>query len=290
MHRWGRGRAGRGLRPGPTGGRWGRRGGGGDRPPQRRTAGKSRERPGGVPASGLPGPRTPHAPRRPPLPRQEGWGCGWGQGPSLSVLGAAQRKNVHDPLPPPAPPHPLPPEPWRRWPSEPGSLCPARPLSVPGDPGHAPLGGGVKVQTVAPIGLGGLRGAVAPGCKALAEEAGGARWLPRNPPRRPSRAGRAPIATPGVPSLALRGHSDDWRWGSEIGGAAPWPLGVPGDKGWGQALKPLALAPPPQGLPGGGTPPSPRPALPRPGKVHFLQCVQRGSLPGAPSRAGVSIA
>lgn len=141
------------------------------------------------------------------------------------------------------------------------------------------------MQTVAPIGLGGLRGAVAPGCKALAEEAGGARRLPRNPPRRPSRAGRAPIATPGVPSLALRGHSDDWRWGSEIGGAAPWPLGVPGDKGWGQALKPLALAPPPQGLPGGGTSPSPRPALPRPGKCISYSVCNVGPSPGR--RAGL---
>lgn len=41
-----------------------------------------------------------------------------------------------------------------------------------------------------------------------------------------------------------------------MGGAAPWPLGVPGDKGWGQALKPLALAPHPQGLPEGAALPS----------------------------------
>lgn len=38
-----------------------------------------------------------------------------------------------------------------------------------------------------------------------------------------------------------------------------------------------------------GTAPSPRPAPPRPGKVHFLQCVQRGSLPRAPSRVGCQL-
>lgn len=186
MHRWGGPRGpgsraflGRGASPRPGWGPLGQEGRGRGHAPSQRRGGMKSERPGGVPASGLPGPRTPPTPRRPPLPRQEGWG----RDPLLSVLGAAQRKNVHDPPP-------------RRRPSRQsplkGSALPRPPPSqFPGTPGRAPLGGGVKVQTVAPIGLGGSGGGVAPGCKALAEEAGGARRLPRNPPGAPAgRAGR----------------------------------------------------------------------------------------------------
>lgn len=137
---------GRGASPRPGWGPLGQEGRGRGHAPSQRRGGMKSERPGGVPASGLPGPRTPPAPHRPPLPRQEGWG----RDPLLSVLGAAQRKNVHDPPP-------------RRRPSRQsplkGSALPRPPPSqFPGTPGRAPLGGGVKVQTVAPIGLGGSGG------------------------------------------------------------------------------------------------------------------------------------
>lgn len=127
--------------------------GAGTRPPQRCPAG-SRERPGqeGVPASGFPGPRTPRAPRRPPLPCQEGWGCGWGRRPSLSVLGAAQRKNACDP-----------PSPRRRRPApsrqSPGvRSAPPAPLSVPWDPRPRPVGWRGESANGGPIGLGGPGG------------------------------------------------------------------------------------------------------------------------------------
>lgn len=76
-----------------------------------------------------------------------------------------------------------------------------------------------------------------------------------------------------------------------MGGAVPWPLGVPGDKGWGQALKPLALAPPPQGLPEGGpplprAPPPPRgPPCPALGKCISYSVCNVGPSPGR--RAGL---
>lgn len=130
MHRWGGPRGpgsraflGRGASPRPGWGPLGQEGRGRGHAPSQRWGGMKSERPGGVPASGLPGPRTPPAPRRPPLPRQEGWG----RDPLLSVLGAAQRKNVHDPLPPAGAP---PARALRR-----GPLCPARPpLSSRGPP------------------------------------------------------------------------------------------------------------------------------------------------------------
>lgn len=187
MHRWGGPRGpgsraflGRGASPRPGWGPLGQEGRGRGHAPSQRRGGMKSERPGGVPASGLPGPRTPPTPRRPPLPRQEGWG----RDPLLSVLGAAQRKNVHDPPPPQAP---LPPEP-----SEGVRSAPPAPLSVPGDPRPRPAGWRGESANGGPHRDGGLRGGcVAPGCKALAEEAGGARWLPRNPPGAPAgRAGR----------------------------------------------------------------------------------------------------
>lgn len=90
-------------------------------------------------------------------------------------------------------------------------------------------------------------------------------------------------------------------WGG--GGGCPWPLHIPaGPRGAGggdQALEPLAHLPPPgakwgippprarvdgdpDGCPPLGSSGSPRyPPQPLPRKVHFLQCVQRGPLPGA---------
>lgn len=163
-------------------------------------------------------------------------------------------------------------------------------------------------------------GGVAPGCKALAEEVWGACWPFQTPPQAPAWQGTwglpssAPWAT-GVGShlssfvggIAMRGQqlevAGEGVEGRGGGGGCPWPLHIPaGPRGAGsgdQALEPLAHLPPPgakwgippprarvdgdpDGCPPLGSSGSPRyPPKPLPRKVHFLQCVQRGPLPGA---------
>lgn len=143
--------------------------------------------------------------------------------PQLSVLGTAQRKIVSRwEIPSTAPPGaganlPLPGPPpslqahvdctWSVRPLLLGAQLRGTSLAVP----H--FGGEMKVQTVVPLGAGGHQGGgVAPGCKALAEEAWGAHQRPQTPPPRPSMAGRlgdaglCPSGPLGGPiSLALRG-------------------------------------------------------------------------------------
>lgn len=75
-------------------------------------------------------------------------------------------------------------------------------------PGCAPLGGEIKVQTMVPLWAERHQGGgVAPGCKALAEEAWGAHRLPQTVPLCPSTAGclgdtqLCPLGPWGIPSL-----------------------------------------------------------------------------------------